>query len=425
MGHNEFSGYYKHPIPKRREILAATGMLEQKELDALFAQAGLPLETADRMIENVIGAFPLPLGIATNFIINGKEAIVPMVLEEPSVVAAASNAAKMAQECGGFRATSTESIMIGEIALARLPDFDKALETLNSKKKKIMEIASPYAAGIAKYGGGIRSLEISPLETPAGKMILLKFYVDVKDAMGANTINTIVELSAPEIEKIAGGEARLRIISNLAPKRIARASATWKAKTLGAGIADKIIEGWAIAAADPYRCATHNKGIMNGIDAVAIATGQDFRAIEAGCHAYAALGGAYKPLTRYYKDANGDLVGEIEIPVPVGIVGGAVRTHPMAGACLKLLNVKTARELGEAIACVGLAQNFAALRAITTEGIQKGHMKLHAKNIAVNAGAAGEEIEKVSELMISQNKIGVENATAILKEIRKGTAKKK
>ncbi|HQT45235.1 MAG TPA: hydroxymethylglutaryl-CoA reductase, degradative, partial [Candidatus Micrarchaeota archaeon] len=289
MGHNDFSGYYKHSIAKRREILAGAKVLEQKDLDILFSQNSLPLDTADRMIENVVGTFPLPLGIATNFTINGREVLVPMALEEPSVVAAASNAAKMANECGGFRATSTESVMIGEIALARVPDFDKALDTLQKSKKKIIEIASPYAAGITKYGGGIRDVTAEPLDTPAGKMILLKFYVDVKDAMGANTINTIVELSAPEIEKLAGGaQARLRIISNLAPKRIARASATWSAKSLGKDIAEKIIEGWAIAVSDPYRCATHNKGIMNGIDAVAIATGQDFRAIEAGCHASAA-----------------------------------------------------------------------------------------------------------------------------------------
>ncbi len=424
MGHNEFSGFYKHSIAKRREILAGAKVLDQNELEILFSETPLPPGTADRMIENVIGTFPLPLGIATNFTINGKEVIVPMALEEPSVVAAASNAAKMAQECGGFRATSTESIMIGEIALARIPDFDKTLDTLNSSKKKLIEIASPYAAGIAKYGGGIRDVIIEPLGTPAGKMILLKFYIDVKDAMGANTINTIMELSAPDIEKMTGGQARLKIISNLAPKRIARASATWSAKTLGADTINKIIEGWAVAVADPYRCATHNKGIMNGIDAVAIATGQDFRAIEAGCHAYAAQGGTYRPLTKYYKDKNGDLVGEIEIPVPVGIVGGAVKTHPIAAVSLKLLKVKTARELGEALACVGLAQNFAALRAITTEGIQKGHMKLHAKNIAVNAGATGGEIELVSEKMILQNKIGVENATSLLHEIR-GTKKPK
>ncbi len=418
MGHTEFSGYYKHPVGKRREILAGAGALEQHELDVLFSASTLPIETADRMIENVIGTFPLPLGIATNFTINGREVLIPMALEEPSVIAAASNAAKMALEKGGFSATSTESVMIGEIVLARLPDFDKALETLKSKKKKILDIARPYAAGIEKYGGGVRDVAIDPLETPAGRMILLKFYVDVKDAMGANTINTIVELSAPEIEKIAGGEARLRIISNLAPKRIARASATWSAKSLGPGIIDKIIEGWAIAAADPYRCATHNKGIMNGIDAVAIATGQDFRAIEAGCHAYAAMNGSYKPLTRYYKDKNGDLAGEIEIPVPVGVVGGAVRTHPIAAISLKLMKAKTARELGEALACVGLAQNFAALRAITTEGIQKGHMKLHAKNIAANAGAKEGEIDRVSTEMIAQNKISVENAGIILKKIR-------
>ncbi|MBM3229787.1 hydroxymethylglutaryl-CoA reductase, degradative [Candidatus Parvarchaeota archaeon] len=416
----EFSGFYKLSVDERRKLAAEFAQLSQEEGKLLETPCSLPLGVADRMIENVIGSYPLPYGVATNFVINGTEVLVPMVIEEPSVVAAASNAAKLCKSTGGFIASSTAPIMIGQMALFRLEDAQSAFEKLQKGKEQVIGIAKKYAGSIEQYGGGVRGLDMELLDSQAGKILLLKFYIDVRDAMGANTINTIMELSSPEIEQMAGGKARVKILSNLAIKRIARASAKWSAAELGGSdVVDRILEGYELAVVDPFRCATHNKGIMNGIDALAIATGQDWRAIEAGCHAYAAWGGKYRPLTRYYKDKNGDLIGEIEIPAQVGIVGGAIKTHPVAAIGLKLLKAQNAAQLGEALAAVGLAQNFAALRAITTEGIQKGHMRLHAKNIAVNAGAQGEQIETVAKALVDCGTINVSKAKEILEGMNK------
>jgi hydroxymethylglutaryl-CoA reductase len=385
--------------------------------------------TADMMIENVVGTTELPLGIATNFLINGKDYLIPMVIEEPSVVAAASYAAKLARPTGGFTTSSDEPIMIGQVQLVNVKNPEKAARDIIAKKKEIIDYANQVdPCVLVKFGGGMRDIEARVLTTPAGKMVIVHLLVDCRDAMGANAVNTLAETLAPMFEDISGGKVRLRIISNLADRRLAKSKAVWKKEILeqaskgafkGDDIVNGIIEAWAFAFSDPYRASTHNKGIMNGIDAVVVATGNDWRAIEAGAHAYASIRGRYTSLTRYSKDKDGNLVGEIEIPMAVGLVGGATKTHPIAKIAVKILGVKSAKELSEVIASVGLAQNFAALRALATEGIQKGHMRLHARNIAVMAGAQGKDIDMVAGRMVEEKRIRVDRAKEILEEIRK------
>jgi len=366
------------------------------------------------MIENVVGQFPLPLGIATNFKINGKDYLIPMVIEEPSVVAAASNGAKIAREGGGFRTSSTEPVMIGQIQLVGLKDVKGALDAIEQKKKALMQIADEVDPILKKHGGGCVGLEVKKLNSPRGEMVRVHLLVNVADAMGANAVNSMCERLAPELEKITGGKVRLRILTNLATKRLARAEAVFPKSVIGEDIVEGVLDAWALAEADPYRAATHNKGAMNGIDAVTIATGNDWRAVEAGAHSYAAKDGRYGPLTRYHKNSKGDLVGEIELPLAVGLVGGATRTHPIAKIGVKMLGVKSARELAEIIAAVGLAQNFAALRALAGEGINKGHMALHARNIAVTAGAKDKQIDEIAERMVKEKKITVTRAKELL-----------
>jgi hydroxymethylglutaryl-CoA reductase len=309
--------------------------------------------------------------------------------------------------------------MVGQVQIVGLKDAQKAVHALNSKKAEIIAAAEPFAAGIAQYGGGIRGFSARSLPTERGEMVIAEFDVDVRDSMGANTINTILEGVAPKIEEISGGKVRLRILSNLAVKRLVRAKAVWKSSTIGAEAVDGVLDGWAFADADIYRACTHNKGIMNGIDAVAVATGNDWRAVEAGAHAFAAIGGRYRSLTRYKKLPNGDLEGEIELPLAVGTVGGATRSLMSAQAALAILGCKTSQELACILASVGLAQNFAALRALSTEGIQKGHMALHAKNLAIAAGATGDEADKVAASMISENDISAKKASELLGKERK------
>ena len=423
---SDISGFYKKPIEERIEILKNFASLTEEEIELLKKTGALDIETAERMIENVVSCFSLPLGIATNFLINGKDRLIPMVIEEPSVVAAASNAAKLCRDAGGFKTSSTEPIMIGQIQVSRLKDPELAKQKILEHKNELINLANSQDSVLISLGGGAKDIEARVIETKKGKMLIIHLLVNVLDAMGANVVNTMAESISPRIEELTGGKVLLRIISNLAVYRLAKAEAVWKKETLekslkgmeGEDIVERIIEAYVFADADPYRCATHNKGVMNGIDAVTIATGNDFRAIEAGAHSYASLKG-YKPLTWYEKNENGDLVGRIEIPVAVGIVGGSTRTNPLAKLCIKILGVKTARELGEVLAAVGLAQNFAALRALATEGIQKGHMKLHAKNIAVTAGAKGELIDKVAEQMVKEGNIRVNRAKEILEEIKK------
>ncbi len=413
-------GFYKLTVEERLRIVAEFAGLSDEEVELLRRYAALDRETASRMIENVIGTFQLPLGIAVNFLINGRDYMIPMVIEEPSVVAAASNAARMTREGGGVFAQSTESLMIGQIQLVGIKDPHAARLEVLRHRDEILEIANEQDPVLVKLGGGARDLEARVLETRLGPMLIVHLIVDVRDAMGANAVNTMAEAVAPRLASITGGRYRLRIISNLADKRLVRAWTRVPPEAVGGKeIAEGIVEAWAFADADPYRAATHNKGIMNGVDAVVIATGNDWRAVEAGAHAYACRYGVYKPLSTWEIDEKGNLVGSLEMPLAVGIVGGATRTNPLARICLKILGVKTARELAEVIGAVGLVQNLAALRALAAEGIQAGHMSLHAKNIAVMAGAVGDEIDQVAEIMVREKCVRVDRAKEILEKLRR------
>jgi len=414
---SKISGFYKLPVEKRIEIVKDFSDLNEDEIK-LFSSC-LDMGIANRMIENVLGTFELPLGLAVNFKVNGKDYLLPMVTEESSVVAAASNAAKIARINGGFKTECTDPLMIGQIQILHMADVAGAAKKIMSKKKEILYLANEQDKVLVKFGGGAKDVEVRILDSPLGKMIVTHLIVDVRDAMGANAVNTMCEALAPMLEEITGGKVRLKILSNLADKRIVKAKAVFdKEKLGGEHIVDAFLESYNLAVVDPYRAATHNKGIMNGIDSLIIATGNDFRAIEAGAHAYASRTGQYTSLSHYYKDKNGDLVGELELPMAVGIVGGAENIHPKAKLCKKILGIKTAQELAEVVVSLGLAQNFAAVFALSTVGIQKGHMSLHAKNIAVMAGAQGNEIDKVANQMIKEEKIKLDRAEEILKEIR-------
>lgn len=414
---SQVSGFYKLPVNERVKVIKKFANLDDNETKLLSSH--LDTGIANRMIENVLGSFEIPLGIAVNFKINGKDYLIPMATEETSVVAAASNAAKLARIKGGFKTECTEPLMIGQIQILHMDDIVGAAQKLMSKKKEILALANEQDKVLVKFGGGAKDIEVRILDSEIGKMIVVHLVVDVRDAMGANAVNTMCEALTPMMEEITGGKVRLRIISNLADKRIAKAKAVFdKEKMGGEHVVDAFLESYNLAAVDPYRAATHNKGIMNGIDALIIATGNDFRAIEAGAHAYAARNGQYTSLSRYYKDKNGNLVGELELPMAVGIIGGAGNIHPKAKVCKKILGIKTAKELAEIVVSVGLAQNFAAVFALSTVGIQKGHMSLHAKNIAVMAGAKGEEIDKVANQIVKEGKIKLDRAEEILKEIR-------
>ena len=421
---SEFPKFYQKSQAERLAALADFAQLTLEEL-ALLRQTGcLEFPLADKMIENVYGVLPLPLGLATNFLINGKDYAVPMALEEPSVVAAASYSAKLARKAGGFQASSTEPLMIAQIQVVKLKDAEKARKAVLAKKAELVALANRVFPGLKQFGGGAKDLEARVIETMRGKQLIVHLIVDVRDAMGANSINTMAEGLTQQIQELTGGKVLLRIISNLAVLRLFRAEATWTKETLeesvkelglkGDEVVEAILDAWAFAAADPFRGTTHNKGIMTGIDAVAIATGNDFRAVEAGAHSYAAYNRKYTALTSYEKTKEGHLRGKIELPLAVGLVGGATKTHPIAKINVKVLGVKTAHELGEVMAAVGLAQNFAALRALATEGIQRGHMKLHSKNIAVLGGASGDLIDKVAEALVKERNITVERARQLV-----------
>ncbi|MDO8554368.1 MAG: hydroxymethylglutaryl-CoA reductase, degradative [Candidatus Micrarchaeota archaeon] len=415
----DFSGFYKLTVDERLAKLKAGGLVNDDDIKLLKDSGALKLDLADRMVENVIGVSHLPMGLATNFVINGKEYVVPMMIEEPSVIAAASNAAKLAKESGGFTAIADEPVMIGQIQFVNISDVEKALQIIKEKKDEIFTLAKSYAQQIERYGGGVKEIHARILPTIRGKMIIVEFYVDVRDAMGANTINTVLEGVAPTISEMIKGKTRLRILSNLAVKRKVTVTAVWKKELIGEEAIEGILDAYAFADSDIFRCATHNKGIMNGIDAVALATGNDWRAVEAGAHAFAAMLG-YKPLTQYEKNADGNLVGTITLPIAAGTVGGAINTSPLAKVSLKLLGIKTSKELSMVMAAVGLANNFAALRALSTEGIQKGHMKLHARNIAVLAGAtSGEEIDTVAAELAKSHNYDVNFAKELLVKMKK------
>ncbi len=412
------SGFYKLPIEKRREFVSQFVNLNEEDMK-VFSSC-LDLTTADRMIENVLGTFELPLGLAVNFLINDKEYLLPMATEESSVVAAASNAAKIARIKGGFFTTCSEPLMIGQLQLLQVTDVVSSAQEILSHKEQLLKLANAQDKILVDFGGGAKDLEVRILDSPLGKMIVVHLIVDVRDAMGANAVNTMCEALAPMLEEISGGKVRLKILSNLADKRLVKATAIFDKEKLGGDhVVDAFLESYVLASIDPYRAATHNKGIMNGIDALIIATGNDFRAIEAGAHAYAARNGQYTSLTRYHKNENGDLVGEIELPLAVGIVGGAANMHPKAKLCRKILGIQTARELAEVVASLGLAQNFAAVFALSTVGIQKGHMSLHAKNIAVMAGAQGDEIETLADQLVTDGKVKLDYAKQLLDRLRK------
>jgi hydroxymethylglutaryl-CoA reductase len=415
---SRISGFYRLSIKERVEFVKEFSSLSGEEASLLHQS--LDLSTADRFIENVIGTYQLPLGIAVNFLINGRDYLIPMAIEESSVVAAASNAAKLARVKGGFQASATEPLMIGQIQLKGIKSIEKAKRDLLASKREILGLANAQDPFLRKLGGGARDLEVRKIETGRGDMLIVHLLVDVKDAMGANIVNTMAEAVAPLIQTITKGEVGLRIISNLADRRIATSRTVFDEEAIGGvKVVDGILDAYEFAKADPYRAATHNKGIMNGIDPIVIATGNDFRAVEAGAHSYAVQLNGYKPLTRWWKDKDGNLQGEIKLPLALGTVGGLTKLHPCAKLCLKILGVKSAQELAEVIASVGLAQNFGALRALATEGIQRGHMKLHAKNIAMMAGAKGELVDKIAEQMIEKGKINIDLAKELLKELKK------
>ncbi|MEM0442850.1 MAG: hydroxymethylglutaryl-CoA reductase, degradative [Candidatus Caldarchaeum sp.] len=415
---SRISGFYHLSPEERLKKVAEFAALTSEEVNVIKS-GGLDIATASRMIENVVGLFPLPLGIAANFLVNKVDYLVPMAIEEPSVVAAASNAAKMARDGGGVYSFQGQQLMVGQVQLLNVPNPYAARVEILRNKDEIIAAANERDPVLVNLGGGAKDVEARVVDTQLGPMVVVHLVVDVKDAMGANAVNTMCEAVAPMLARMSGGVFRLRIISNLADKRLVRAYTLVPAQSVGGReVARGIVEAYHFAKADPYRAATHNKGIMNGIDAVAIATGNDWRAVEAGAHAYAARTGRYEPLTVWEQMPNGDLHGSIELPLAVGIVGGATRTNPVAKLCLKILGVKTARELAEVMAAVGLVQNLAALRALAAEGIQAGHMSLHAKNIAVMAGAVGEEIDLVAEEMVKQKTIRVDRAQEILFELR-------
>jgi hydroxymethylglutaryl-CoA reductase len=430
---SEISGFYRKTIAERRAFVREWGGLTEEEARAFEFPPGVDPGTIGHMIENVIGVMPLPLGIATNFRINGTDYLVPMAIEEPSVVAAASNAAKVARASGGFFAQTTAPVMIGQVQILDVPDPVAARLRLLDRKDDLLAAANAKDPVLVKFGGGAKDLEARILRSPRGTMIVVHLLVDARDAGGMNAVNTMCEALAPEFARLTGGRVVLRIISNLAIHRLARAHATFPAETLktpeasGPEVVDAILDAYALAVADPFRCATHNKGIMNGISSVVIATGNDFRAIESGAHSYSAwragesdAATVLQPLTTYEKDKDGNLVGSIEVPAPVGLIGGATAVHPTAKANVKVLGVKSARELGEVLAAVGLAQNFAALRALATEGIQRGHMELHARNMATSAGARPDEVDRVVERLVRERQVRFDRAKAILDELRRG-----
>ena len=411
---SEIKGFYKLPLDERVKIVKEFADLSPEEVETVKGK-GLDVERGQQMIENVIGTFELPFGVAVNFLINNTDYLIPMVIEEPSVVAAASNAAKLARPSGGFFTSSTEPVMIGQIQLVGVESPFLARLQILEHKKEIIELANEQDPVLLRFGGGCRDVDVRVLENG---MVITHVLVDCRDAMGANAVNTMVEAVAPFIEEITGGRVYLRIISNLAKYRLARARVKFSKDVIGEETVTGIVEAYQFARIDPFRAATHNKGIMNGVTAVVLATGNDTRAIESGAHAYASITGRYTSLTHWEKDSDGDLLGSIEIPMAVGLVGGATKSHPVARVSVKILGVKTASELGEIIAAVGLAQNFAALRALATEGIQRGHMKLHAKNIAQAAGATGDLIEKVAQQMVKEGKVRQDRAEEILRELK-------
>ncbi|WP_312200442.1 hydroxymethylglutaryl-CoA reductase, degradative [Anaerospora hongkongensis] len=420
MKTSEFKGFYKLSPQQRLEEVAKFSSLSEEEVSLLAKTGALSIEAADHMIENVFSVMPLPMGIAVNFTINGKDYLIPMAVEEPSVVAAASNAARMARVKGGFFTSNTGPIMRAQIQIVNVADPYAARFKLFESREKLIEIANSQDPMLISLGGGMKDLEVQIVPSPLGTMVVMHLIADTRDAMGANTVNTMAEALAPYIEQITGGKVYLRILSNLADKRLVRVRTVIDKETVGGeDVVDGIVWAYTFASVDPYRAATHNKGIMNGIIPAVTATGNDTRAIEAGAHAYAARNGRYTSLTVWEKNKDGDLVGTIEVPMAVGLVGGATKVHPVARLAVKILGVKSAVELGEVIAAVGLAQNLTALKALATEGIQRGHMSLHARNVAVAAGATPDIIDQVVAEMVKARKVRQDYAEELVKQVKR------
>jgi hydroxymethylglutaryl-CoA reductase len=414
-------GFYNLTLDERISELARRGDLTTEELAALSGDEGLTLKLAEHMIENVVGLHPLPLGIALNFMVNGRDVLIPMAVEEPSIVAGASFMAKLVRDSGGFIASTSPPEMIGQMQVLDVPDPHTARLAILEKRDELLAGAADYDPVLKKLGGGPRDIEVRIIDqSPIGSFLVIHLIYDVRDAMGANAVNTACEQLTPQVEEITGGRVHLRILSNLADRRLARTRCKIPLESLAFGnftaeeVRDGIIAAWAFAVADPYRAATHNKGIMNGVDAVVVATGNDWRAIEAGAHAYAAREGTYTSLSTWGRNAQGDLVGTLEMPMAVGIVGGATRVHPVAQIALKLMGVSTASELAEVIVSVGLAQNLAAIRALATEGIQRGHMNLHARQVAIAAGADGDNVTRLARQLVAENQVRIDRALKII-----------
>ncbi len=413
-------GFYQLSLEERVARVAEWAGLDETDQQVLLGR-GLTATEASQMIENGIGTHALPLGIAANFLINGRDYLVPMAVEEPSVLAAVSFAAKLARQGGGFQAEATPPVMIGQIQVLDIPHMETAMMAILQNKEALMAVADESSPSIVRRGGGAQDIEVRPFaHTPVGPMLVVHLLFDTCDAMGANAINTACERLAPMIEELTSGRVNLRILSNLTDRRLVTVRCRIPAGCLalpdmaGEIVARQIEEANVFAIVDPYRATTHNKGIMNGIDAVCIATGNDWRAIEAGAHAYAARGGQYRALTDWYVDEDEGLCGEMTLPLAVGIVGGATKVHPTAKVAMKILNVSSATELAQVIAAVGLAQNFAAIRALATTGIQKGHMRMHARQVALAAGARGNEVERIAEQLVADNNIRVARAKELL-----------
>ena len=420
---SRISGFYNLDLVERQQKIAQTASLSQEYFSALSGANCLTAEQADHMIENVIGIYNLPLGIALNFLVNGRDVLVPMAIEEPSVVAGASFMAKLARAGGGFHTSASPPEMIGQMQLLDVDNPRIAAQKVMAAKEQLLSSAAEIDPIIKKLGGGPRDLETHIMaDSPIGPFVVLHLIYDVRDAMGANAINTACERLAPMIEDLTGGRVHLRILSNLADRRLATAECTIPLDMLAFDdfsaeqVRDGIIEAWAFATVDPYRAATHNKGIMNGVDAVVIATGNDWRAVEAGAHAYAARDGRYTSLSTWAKDDQGNLTGQLTMPMAVGVVGGATKAHPTAGAALKLMGVHTAAELAQIIVAAGLAQNLAALRALATEGIQRGHMGLHARQVAIAAGAEGDTIDILARQLVNEKTVRIDRAEEIMSE---------
>ncbi|MFA1821117.1 hydroxymethylglutaryl-CoA reductase, degradative [Virgibacillus oceani] len=429
MNTSRIPGFYKMSIQERRDILNEMYAFTEDEQHALSSDGSLSTETADKMIENVISTFSLPLGLGLNFLINGKEYVVPMAVEEPSIVASASHIAKIIRDAGGFQTEATERLMIGQIQVVGCDDFQKAKKALLNEKEALLEAANAACPSIVARGGGAEDLEVRILNEGAtstyGQMLILHLYINTCDAMGANIINTMLESLAPNVEALTEGRVYLRILSNYADKCLARAKCVIPPELLKTGsytgeeVRDGVIHAFEFAASDPYRAVTHNKGIMNGIDPVVIATGNDWRAVEAGAHAYASRSGQYSSMTTWSVDEEGNLVGEIELPMAVGTVGGSIRVHPIAKLAYKMLDIESADDLAQIIVAVGLAQNLGALKALATEGIQKGHMALHSRSVAIAAGASGEMIDIIAEKLVETKEIRVGKAKELVEQYSK------